>query len=439
VTDYTKSVNFTAKDALPTGDSGKIVRGAEIDTEFNNIATSVNSKADKDSPTFTGTITAGNLTVSSTLNAAGTLQVGGVAVTSTAAELNILDGVTATATELNTLDGITASTAELNILDGVTATTAELNILDGVTATTAELNILDGVTATTAELNFVDGVTSNVQTQLNAKAPTASPTFTGTVTAANLNASGSVGVGTVTPDGTVNIFSSTAGAVTAAGNANELVIEAALDPGMSFLSENTGVARINFGNPDDNDIGGIVYEHAAEALRLKAGAQTILSLSTDIGFGTQGSLHAGNFLSIGNTNSVAGQFRREGTDGAVVNFEKSTTLVGNISVTATSTAYNTSSDYRLKENIVPLAGAADRVNALRPLRFNFTTAPDVVVDGFLAHEAQAVVPEAVTGAKDALDERGDPIYQSIDQSKLVPLLVAALQEALARIEALEAL
>jgi hypothetical protein len=87
--------------------------------------------------------------------------------------------VTANAAELNILDGVTANAAELNILDGVTANTAELNILDGVTANTAELNILDGVTATAAELNFVDGVTSNVQTQLNTKAPLASPAFTG--------------------------------------------------------------------------------------------------------------------------------------------------------------------------------------------------------------------------------------------------------------------
>ena len=84
------------------------------------------------------------------------MKVGGVAVTSTAAELNILDGVTATA-------------AELNVLDGITSTVAELNILDGVTSTAAELNILDGVTATTVELNYVDGVTSNIQTQLDAK------------------------------------------------------------------------------------------------------------------------------------------------------------------------------------------------------------------------------------------------------------------------------
>lgn len=91
---------------------------------------------------------------------ATTLQVGGVAITSTPAELNILDGVTSSAAELNILDGVTSTTAELNILDGVTSTASELNILDGVTSTSAELNILDGVTSTTAELNILDGVTS---------------------------------------------------------------------------------------------------------------------------------------------------------------------------------------------------------------------------------------------------------------------------------------
>ena len=90
----------------------------------------------------------------------------GTAITSTAAELNILDGVTSTAAELNILDGVTSTTAELNILDGVTSTTAELNILDGVTATAAEINILDGVTSTAAELNILDGVTATA-TEIN--------------------------------------------------------------------------------------------------------------------------------------------------------------------------------------------------------------------------------------------------------------------------------
>jgi len=86
----------------------------------------------------------------------------GTVISSTAAELNLLDGVTATTAELNLIDGVTATTAELNILDGVTSTAAELNLLDGVTSTTAELNILDGVTSTAAELNILDVSNSTI-------------------------------------------------------------------------------------------------------------------------------------------------------------------------------------------------------------------------------------------------------------------------------------
>ena len=82
--------------------------------------------------------------------------------------------ISATAAELNIMDGVTATTSELNILDGVTSTTAELNILDGVTSTAAEINKLDGLSATTSELNYVDGVTSAIQTQLDALEPASS-------------------------------------------------------------------------------------------------------------------------------------------------------------------------------------------------------------------------------------------------------------------------
>ena len=96
---------------------------------------------------------------------------GTTAVSSSEAELNILDGVTSTAAELNILDGVTSTAAELNILDGVTSTAAELNILDGVTSTAAELNILDGVTSTATELNYNDVTT--LGTVENSKAVTA--------------------------------------------------------------------------------------------------------------------------------------------------------------------------------------------------------------------------------------------------------------------------
>mgnify|MGYP001223830879 CR=1 FL=1 len=122
----------------------------------------------------------------------------------------------------------------------------------------------------------------------------------------------------------------------------------------------------------------------------------------------------------------------------VLSIIRNSSAIGSITTSTTATAYNTSSDYRLKENIVPLNGAIDRINELQVHRFNFIADPSKTVDGFIAHEAQAVVPECVVGEKDAVDGEGNPVYQGIDQSKLVPLLTAALQEAIVKIETLEA-
>ena len=113
------------------------------------------------------------------------------------------------------------------------------------------------------------------------------------------------------------------------------------------------------------------------------------------------------------------------------------TSVGSITTTASATAFNTSSDYRLKENVVAVTDGITRLQQLKPSRFNFIADPTKTVDGFLAHEAAEVVPEAITGEKDAVDDEGNPIYQGIDQSKMVPLVVAALQECIKKVEALE--
>ncbi len=131
--------------------------------------------------------------------------------------------------------------------------------------------------------------------------------------------------------------------------------------------------------------------------------------------------------------------KRSGGSGTVVEFIRGgiTNPVGSVSITTSSTSYNTSSDYRLKENVVELTGATDRLKQLEPKRLNFTVDAGTTVDGFLAHEVQAVVPEAVTGTHNEVDDDGNPVYQGIDQSKLVPLLVATIQELEARITALE--
>ena len=114
-------------------------------------------------------------------------------------------------------------------------------------------------------------------------------------------------------------------------------------------------------------------------------------------------------------------------------------LCGNISIdtSANTVSFNTSSDYRLKENVDYDFTALDRVAQLKPARFNFISDANTTVDGFLAHEVQDIVPEAIFGEKDAVDDEGNPEYQGIDQSKLVPLLTKAIQEQQAIIDDLK--
>ena len=168
---------------------------------------------------------------------------------------------------------------------------------------------------------------------------------------------------------------------------------------------------------------------------LLVGVTNVLDVTASTNVGTS---FTSGIIQSSNNNSSTLRLQRTGTDGYIQTFYKNTTFVGSIYTTGSSTSYNTSSDYRLKENVTPLDGAVDRLAQIPVHRFNFIADPDTTVDGFLAHEVQAFVPEAITGEKDAVDVDGNPDYQGIDQSKLVPLLTAALQEALQKIDALEA-
>ena len=114
------------------------------------------------------------------------------------------------------------------------------------------------------------------------------------------------------------------------------------------------------------------------------------------------------------------------------------TQVGQISTSSSATTFATSSDYRLKENVDYDFDATTRLKQLKPARYNWISDDtNTLVDGFIAHEVSSVVPEAITGVKDAVKENGDVLPQGIDQSKLVPLLVKTIQEMEARITALE--
>ena len=148
------------------------------------------------------------------------------------------------------------------------------------------------------------------------------------------------------------------------------------------------------------------------------------------------------FLRHGSTDDVAMMIMRHsrntgGTVATYLRFQDSGgSARGSIQVSTSGTSYNTGSDYRLKENITAISDGITRLKTLKPSKFNFI-GDSKIVDGFLAHEAATAVPEAISGTKDEVDSDNNPVYQQIDQAKLVPLLTAALQEAVAKIEVLE--
>ena len=155
---------------------------------------------------------------------------------------------------------------------------------------------------------------------------------------------------------------------------------------------------------------------------------TSTGLTPSAGFGFNGS----QYLSIGHANGTG-----NGTE--YISFAYNSTKIGSITQNGTTAvAYNTTSDYRLKENVQPLSGALARVAAMKPCTYTWKSAPDEIGEGFIAHELQEVCPQAVTGEKDAVNEDGSIKPQSIDTSFLVATLTAALQEAHGLIKDLQA-
>jgi len=203
-------------------------------------------------------------------------------------------------------------------------------------------------------------------------------------------------------------------------------------------------------NSEGSDARLVVNMKGSEAMRVASTGQVLVgetSVYSSGGIGTAA-------LQFGGKAGVrAGAVSKQNSTAALtaIGFANPNGDCGTIFTSGTSTTYTTSSDYRLKENNTPITNATERVKQLNPIRFNFIKDPDTTVDGFLAHEVAEVVPEAVSGEKDATaevniyDEDNNVIgtetqivSQGIDQAKLVPLLVATIQELEARITALEA-
>jgi hypothetical protein len=320
------------------------------------------------------------------------------------------------------------------------------------TGTDLNLAVQTGTTLTNGmKINaFNNAGTLNIPLELNGSVVALK---TGETERMRLDASGRVGLGNTNPQRELHIG--------AADNTNHEGIIVLNNGGATgyragiewrYESNTTPRARISINASSQS-----LEFDTAGTLRMRLGSNGRLGIGTtapDAKLMVETAANVEQPFAINDSSNTAGQTHR-------IAFRTGGTEVGTIKSTNSGTSFNTTSDYRLKENVTDVTDGITRVKQLAPKRFNFIVNPDVTVDGFIAHEAQSVVPEAVTGTQDAmrdeeyevtpavLDDDGNevtpavmgtrsvPDYQGIDQSKLVPLLTAALQEAIAKIETLE--
>jgi hypothetical protein len=256
-----------------------------------------------------------------------------------------------------------------------------------------------------------------------------------------INSSGNVGIGTTSPQRKVSIVGADGASGQTEGNSRtSLFLDNNGANYLSIFTSTSGDGGVFFSDNGSNN-GGMVYETSNDALYFKANNAERMRITS-----------AGELL-VGKTASsqtVAGcelrpdsaYFAQTGTalytnmisgTGVTVQFRQAASPVGSISVTASATAYNTSSDYRLKENIAPMTSALTTVSQLKPVTYKWKK-DGSNGQGFIAHELQAVMPDCVTGEKDAVDADGNPEYQGVDVSFLVATLTAAIQEAKALID-----
>ena len=301
----------------------------------------------------------------------------------------------------------------------------------------------------------------------------------------------SLGIGTSSPDNNLEIFTNSGDeglTIKSTGDtSNAILMDANRGSAGAALAaiqgrwNGTSVADILFvagADTTNKDDGAITFrtssaDNIAEKVRIDNAGNLLVGSTAAF---VDGAVNSGGTqgICVATTSGNAGclNLKLAGGNGTIARFirggQANGGVVGTISITTSATTYATSSDYRLKENVDYDWDATTRLKQLKPARFNFISDDtNTLVDGFLAHEAQAVVPEAVTGTKDAMmdegyevsaaveevtDEDGNvtteaadavmgtrsvPDMQGIDQSKLVPLLVKTIQELEARITALE--
>jgi hypothetical protein len=175
-----------------------------------------------------------------------------------------------------------------------------------------------------------------------------------------------------------------------------------------------------------------------ERARITSGGNLLVGTTSDTPAqsNVSGFKVGGGQIECNGTDTQAAFFGRS-NDGQVIRFYNAGAAAGNISNTGTTTSYNGTSDYRLKENIQPMVGALEKVAALKPCTYTWKV-DGRLGQGFIAHELQEVIPDAVQGTKDEVDENGNPEYQGIDPRMIVATLTAAIQELKAQNDDLRA-
>ena len=240
-----------------------------------------------------------------------------------------------------------------------------------------------------------------------------------------------VGIGTDSPDHAIHVVASTDG--TGVSGDDSFV---AHFQNLEATADKSFGVKISAGSTGTDQALTIVDHDGTNSLYSMTGAGTSSQVANKASVYAMNVYHAGD-----NSNRYGIAIRTGSNDGGGTNYSigfqrGAGNAVGSITHSGGSTSFNTSSDYRLKENVDYTFDATTRLKQLKPARFNFIGFSNTV-DGFLAHEVSSVIPEAVVGAKDAVDADDNIEPQAIDQSKLVPLLVKTIQELEARITALE--
>jgi hypothetical protein len=273
--------------------------------------------------------------------------------------------------------------------------------------------------------------------------------------AMTLDASGNLGIGTSSPASRLSSNVSGAGSVTALNLTNDNSgFAAGTGPAINFGVSTVGLGafgKIEVLN-ETVSIGSNSYmafstrggDVLAERARIDSGGNLLVgTTSANPGYGNTNIgvelSNSGSHFSRAAIDYVmtVNQNTPDGSNYYQMVFRVGNVTKGSIVSTSSSTAYNTSSDYRLKHDIQPMTGALAKVAALKPCTYKWN-ADDSSGEGFIAHELQAVVPDAVTGEKDAVDKDGKPIHQGVDTSFLVATLTAAIQELKAELDTVKA-